>query len=406
MTQNRGVSVSTILEQRHEEKHGDKYKGAIKYKGDLIAQYHNPKIFIDDLYGENQTKQFTSVMIIGSPGTGKSSLHEFISHGIHTKNPNYYPMHLKRRDLLKLDDTLNNAPRGRDLILNFHDVTGVFKDVASPQQKAKIISTLTEARHPNFVKTDRKVIVLVNVHYENSMEKIWRSQGSWKIYTDMNADESQVFNGKTHNRYENKVDIFQRTVLSQFRKKEFTVSLTNKTDRTYVTGGIIQDNEKSQLFGKVGTFRFIMVYDTIDVRFYLIPREYCSQCSQDGNTLAKVEASPDEIHQLMFKYYGKDGTQGLKMALLNSGISHQYPNKPVYAYNVALEMLQFFNVNKDALGTWLRDRAKITDKRLYTPRRKRVDFFNDLKEIRAKNVSPLGNLTFTPSLADKIDLDL
>jgi len=402
----RGISSNQLMARRNEADKGDKYKGAIDYKGEKIAQWHNPRLFIDDLYGENQTKQFTSVMIIGSPGTGKSSLHSLISHGIHTRNKNYYVMHLYRKHLLKLDQTLKDVPPGRDIVLNFHDVTGVFKDIANPQQKAKIITTLTEARHPNFEKTDRKVMVIVNVHYENSMEKIWRSQGSWKIYTDMNSDEAQVFNGKTKGRYEHKVDIFQRTVLNQFRKKEFTCSLTANMDRTYVTGGVQQDNPKSNLFGKFGTLRFIMVYDTIGVNFYLVAKEYCGLCSEGGQELKKTQATPKEIDQLICNYYGtKDGRAGMKLALVNAGITHQFKNKPIYAYNLAYDLLSTFEIDKEALGSYYRDTAQITDKRLYTINRKKVDFFKDLEDMRSKNISPLGSLTLN-KMKQKDDIDL
>ncbi len=402
----RGISSNQLMARRNESDKGDKYKGAIDYKGEKIAQWHNPRLFIDDLYGENQTKQFTSVMIIGSPGTGKSSLHSLISHGIHTRNKNYYVMHLYRKHLLKLDQTLKDVPPGRDIVLNFHDVTGVFKDIANPQQKAKIITTLTEARHPNFEKTDRKVMVIVNVHYENSMEKIWRSQGSWKIYTDMNSDEAQVFNGKTKGRYEHKVDIFQRTVLNQFRKKEFTCSLTANMDRTYVTGGVQQDNPKSNLFGKFGTLRFIMVYDTIGVNFYLVAKEYCGLCSEGGQELKKTQATPKEIDQLICNYYGtKDGRAGMKLALVNAGITHQFKNKPIYAYNLAYDLLSTFEIDKEALGSYYRDTAQITDKRLYTINRKKVDFFKDLEDMRSKNISPLGSLTLN-KMKQKDDIDL
>lgn len=407
MSSSRGVSSSQIMAGRFSDNKTNRYKGAIDLAGEKIAQWHNPRIFIDDLYGENQTKQFTSVMIIGSPGTGKSSLHSKISHGIHTRNSNYFVLHLYRKHLLKLDQTLSDVPPGRDLVLNFHDVTGVFKDIASPQQKAKIITTLTEARHPNFEKTDRKVMVIVNVHYENSMEKIWRSQGSWKIYTDMNSDESQVFNGKTHNKFKNKVDIFQRTVLNQFRKKEFTTSLTENLDRTYVTGGVRQDNPKSQFYNKLGKLRFIMVYDTISVKFYLVDLEYCKLCSEGGQELKKTQATPKEIDQLICNYYGsKDGRAGMKLALVNAGVFHQFRNKPVYAYNIAYELLSQFDVDKEALATFYRNNAQIKDKRLYTPKRKKVDFFADLNDIRSKNVSPLGNLALNEQKIDDIDLNI
>ena len=404
----RGISSMDVMSGRYSQNKTDKYKGAIDLAGEKIAQWHNPRIFIDDLYGENQTKQFTSVMIIGSPGTGKSSLHSKISHGMHKRNPNYYIVHLYRKHLLNLKQTLSNVLPGRDLVLNFHDVTGVFKDVTNPKQKSEIITTLTEARHPNFEKTDRKVMVIVNVHYENSMEKIWRSQGSWKIYTDMNADESQVFNGKTHNIFKNKVAIFQRTVLEQFRKKEFTTSLTANMDRTYVTGGVRQDNPKSNYYNKLGTLRFIMVYDTISVKFYLVDLEYCGLCSEGGQELEKTQATSKEIDQLICGYYGtKDGRAGMKLALVSSGVLHQFRNKPVYAYNIAYDLLSTFDVDKEALADYYRELAQIKDKRLHTPRRKKTDFFKDLRDIRSKNVSPLGSLTLNKmKQTDDIDLNL
>jgi len=407
-TKPRGISSYDVLSGRTTKDPNAKYKGSTTYKGEKIALWHSPSIFLNDLYGENQTKQFTSVMVIGSPGTGKSSLHSLISHGMHTRNPNYYVMHLYRKDLLKLDQTLKNVPPGRDLILNFHDVTGVFKDIQNPAQKSLIITTLTEARHPNFEQTDRKVMVLVNVHYENSMEKIWRSQGSWKIYTDMNSDEAQVFDGKTKGRYKRKVDIFQRTVLSQFRKKEFTVSLTQKMDRTYVTGGVRQDNIKSHLYGKQGIFRFIMVYDTIDVKFYLVPLEYCNLCSEGGQELKKTQATPREIDQLISNYYGqKDGRAGMKLALVNAGVLHQFRNKIAYAYNIAYELLSQFDIDKEALADYYRETAQIKEKKLWTINRKKVNYFKDLDEIRAKNVSPLGSMVLNRMKQDSdIDLNL
>ena len=407
MQSTRGVSSMDIMKGRYKQDKDGKYKGAIDLAGEKIAQWHNPRIFIDDLYGENQTKQFTSVMIIGSPGTGKSSLHSKISHGIHTRNANYYVMHLYRKHLLNLKQTLSDVPPGRDLVLNFHDVTGVFKDITSPKQKSEIITTLTEARHPNFEKTDRKVMVIVNVHYENSMEKIWRSQGSWKIYTDMNSDESQVFNGKTHNKFSNKVQIFQRTVLDQYRKKEFTTSLTTTMNRSYVTGGVRQDNPKSIHYNKLGTLRFIMVYDTITVKFYLVDLQYCGLCSEGGQELQKTQATPKEIDQMICNYYGeKDGRAGMKLALVSSGVLHQFRNKPVYAYNIAYDILSTFNVDKEALADYYRELAQIKDKRLYTPRRKKVDFFKDLTDIRSKNVSPLGHLELNEKKISDSDIDL
>lgn len=367
----------------------NKYMGAIKYKGELIAQWHNPKLFIDDIIGENDTKQFTSILLIGSPGTGKTTLSTFIAHQIHNQ-ANYFVYHFGRQELLKFDQVINNLPN-QNIVLIFDDVSLIFKNIKDPAQRTKILTTLTEARHPNLEKTERKVIVIANIHYMNSIEKMWRSQGSWKFYTDMSADEADVFNHMTKSRFKKKVEIFTKITLDQFRRKKFTISLTNKQEKTYHINN---------------PFRFIMCYDNSSLRFFLVPEEFCNYCSKDSHKLMKTQATPDEIIQLCYKYYKDDGIAGLKLALLLAGQTMQYRNNPIYGFNTAKEILSIFDVSHEDLALKLRDRAKITDKRLYTIRKKQINFVEDLKSIRAKNVSPLGSLEQQTRLTDEIDLDL
>ena len=91
---------------------------------------------------------------------------------------------------------------------------------------------------------------------------------------------------------------------------------------------------------------------------------------------------------------------------------HQYPNRPIYAYNIAMALLSTFEIDKESLATYYRETARIKDKRLYTSKRKKTDFFADLDEIRAKNISPLGTFTLNkmkkqvPKQKDEIDLNL
>lgn len=365
-----------------------RYMGAIDYHGQKIAQYHNPNLFINDILGENETKQFTSIMIIGTPGTGKTTLATFISHQCHTRR-NYFVFHFGRKELLKFDTVMNSLPN-QDLILIFDDVSLIFKHIKDPMQRTKILQTLTEARHPNFETTNRKVIVIANVHYMNSMEKMWRAQGSWKFYTDITGDEAQVFNQMTKNRYKHKVDTFMSVVLDQFRKKKFTVSLTNKQKKTY------EINKP---------FRFIMCYDTTKLRFFLVPEEFCKFCVKDANKMKKTQATPREVDELICHYYGeKDGRAGMKLALTIAGVTHQFRNHPVYAYNLAKEILSTFDIDPEEMALYYRTKAQIKDKRLYTIRKKKVDFIKDLEEIKAKSVSPLGLLDHQP--INEIDLEL
>ena len=386
------MNVDAILANRTsgQNKKSRTYMGPIEYKGEKIAQWHSPKLFINDILGENKTKQFTSIMLIGTPGTGKTTLATFIAHNIHERNNNYYVQHFGREELLKFDTIIRQLPPTRDVILIFDDVSLVFKNIKDPTKRTKILTTLTEARHPTLEASDRKVIVIANVHYQNAMEKMWRSQGSWKFYTDMSGEESDVFNHMTKGKFKRKVEIFMETTLRQFRKEKFSVSLTNKKKREYEINN---------------PFRFVMCYDNSKLRFFLVPEEFCNFCSREANKLKRTQATPDEIIALAEKYYKKDGIAGLKLALVLSGQTEQYRNNTVYAFNTAKEILSSFDVDTEALAIKLRERAQIKDKRLYTIRKKNLDIMSDLKEVRAKIVSPLGSLVKDEPKID-IDLDL
>lgn len=386
------MKLQEIVNQRQVQKStnpSSRYQGAIDYKGEKIAQWHNPKIMIDDILGENDTKQFSSIMIIGTPGTGKTTLSNFISHEIHTKDPSYLVINFGKKELLKFDKVMETLPN-RNLILKFDDVSLVFKHIKDPEQKTRILQTLTEIRHPQFEDTDRKVIVIANVHYQNALEKMWRSQGGWKIYTDMTTEEMQVFNAMTKGKFKKKIDIFASTTLQQFRKKQFTVSLTVREQRTYVTNK---------------PFRFVMCYDSSTIRFFLVPSEVCNLCDPKANLVKKEKVYPREIINLMKKYYGKDGTAGLKLALNEVGEQLQYRNRTIRAKAIAKEILATFDTDKEELAKVMRTDARIPGTANYTIRKKRTDFFKDIADMRNNE----GKITFATDVKEdvgELDLDL
>lgn len=390
------MDSDTVLQSRMELKEGGntrRYRGAIIYKDTEIAQYHNPKLFIRDILGENKTKQFTSILLIGSPGTGKTTLATFIAHELHTQG-DYVVIHFKRKDLLKFDTIMASLPN-RNLVLIFDDVSLVFKNIQDPEKRAKILTTLTEARHPNFEATDRRIVVIANIHYTNAIEKMWRSQGGWKIYTDLSGEEIDNFNHMTKGKYKHQVSIFSRIVTDMFRREKFTVSLTSRQSKEYTIDK---------------PFRFIMCYDNSSIRFFLVPQEFCSFCAESENQHLKIKAHPSDVIKLAEKYYKKDGVAGLKLALLVAGYSEQYRNNTVYGFNTAQEILQSVDVDRQELALELRRRAQIKDTRLYTIRKKKVDFIKDLEDIQKNE----GNVTFAspPKLKeiddhdDDLDLEL
>lgn len=367
------------------------------FEGYRIAQRHHPKQIVDDIYGENQTKQFTSIQVVGTPGTGKTTLVTYLAHEIHTRDPSYLVYQFGEKELMNFDKVLESLPNS-NIILIFDDVSLIFKLIKDQDKKTRILKTLTEARHPKLETTDRKVIVIVNSHYENSIEKMWRSQSGWKFYTDLNTEEKEILNARTKSKFKQKFDVFVKTTLEQFRnpKLEYHVQVTPKLTYTYSPFKL----------------RFVMVYDGMRPRFILVPSRGCSLCTRNPNLVRKAHATPDEIIDLMFKYYGRDGIVGLKLGLINTGQTRQFRNKSVYAYNMAVDMLRFFDIDHEKLANRMRERAGIKGTGLHTIRRKKTDFIADLEKIRTggeiskiDSDIELENLTKEDNNKSELDID-
>ena len=357
------------------------YRGEIMYRGQKIAQWHNPRILMDDIRAENQTKQFTSILLVGTPGTGKTTLATFLAHEIHTHEDNFIVRHMGRKELLNLEKVIKALPHNKHLILIFDDVSNALK-AATGEQKAMITQTITEARHPSFMQSaDRRVVIISNVHYSNAHEKMLRGQGSWRIYTDMGTEEAEIFNHSTRNKHKSRVSAFMNATLSAFRRKEFTLSITANRKETYVTGGVKQDNPKSAKYGETGIFRIVMVFDNVRPRFFLIPNDSCRLCD-DSNRSAKQEIKPEEISTLMTAYYGNYGSVGLKLAMLEQGQHNQYRRNAVYAKYMATQLLEDYRIDLDKLTAYMRKKAEIKTKLVSRPKIHSRQVARDLGYIR------------------------
>ena len=67
------------LNQVQIQKGTKKYFGQTTFQGTEIAQYYSPTPKLLDMYNENQTMNFTSILNVGVPGSGKSTMVQLIS---------------------------------------------------------------------------------------------------------------------------------------------------------------------------------------------------------------------------------------------------------------------------------------------------------------------------------------
>ena len=179
------------------------------------------------------------------------------------KKRGYYVVNFTADDMPHLDERLADLPLNRDLFMAFEDVSLVFK-LMSGERKNRALATITTARHPNLGNTrdskikapDRRIMIVSEIHYIPAMEKMMRSFSSWRFYSDMSEEEEGIFNHATRGKYQTKVDTYRKLVLNQFRKSEFTVSLTASQNKTY-------EIDKP--------FRLVMCYDTARCLLYTSP---------------------------------------------------------------------------------------------------------------------------------------
>ena len=350
---------------------GPKYKGPIIYKDTPIAQWHSPRLFLEDLFQENYNKRFTSILNIGAMGSGKSTVRRFIEHYAHEKK-GYYPVNFTAEDMKYLDERLADLPLNRDLFMAFEDVSLVFK-LMSGERKNRALATITTARHPNLGNTrdskvkapDRRIMIVSEIHYIPAMEKMMRSFSSWRFYSDMSEEEEGIFNHATRGRYQQKVETYRRLVLKQFRKSKFTISLTQNTDHTY-------EIDKP--------FRLAMCYDTSQVRFFLVPAEACSICHADWQQ--KPNATGEELIKLMEQYDPKHATAALKAILAIKNYSDQYPRDLARTIEVGKQAMMSVRVDPQELAQALRKKSKYTGKPYKHSRLKKRNYMQDLEKIR------------------------
>jgi len=79
-----GITSQQLLD-RIAGKTDAQYKGQIEIKlpdntVEEIAQWHNPHSLVNRIYKQNQIQDFTSIMLIGGMGSGKTTLCTMLAH--------------------------------------------------------------------------------------------------------------------------------------------------------------------------------------------------------------------------------------------------------------------------------------------------------------------------------------
>lgn len=139
--------------------------------------------------GRARALDVVKIGIVGSMGTGKSTLAQAVAHAIHVEMKAKYGMPfavrtLGKDDLLKLDSTLRALPTA-NYVLIFDDVS-FLSETHGHKSMSKVKSTLTTIRHRE--GRDVKFVIIYNYHYGRGMDKFLR-QTDFKFFTTVGDEE-------------------------------------------------------------------------------------------------------------------------------------------------------------------------------------------------------------------------
>ena len=286
-------------------------------------------------------------MLIGGMGSGKTTLCTFLAHELHKKG-NYVIKWFGKEDIRNIDkifETLPPAPH----VLIFDDVSKALEGMPA-DRKRQIIQALTEVRHDKGRQNARKIITIVNVHYMMSFEKFWRSQGGIKIFTDIQREELNNINQMTKGIYARKLESFLKICDDQFTNKEFTVSLTERRDKTYTT------NEP---------FRFAMVLDRKGVRFFLYYLDGCVLCNRHQRIEQKQRVDEEVLVDVILDKKKRNGISILRHLVLTRGYRQACSDNHYKAWCDIVALCEQYDVNWEKLANAINKKCKV----LYSPRK-------------------------------------
>ena len=363
-----GITSQQLLD-RIAGKADTQYKGQIQIKlpdntVEEIAQWHNPHSLVNRIYKQNQIQDFTSVMLIGGMGSGKTTLCTMLAHELHKKG-NYVIKWFGKEDIREIDKIFEKLPPAPHVLI-FDDVSKALEGMPA-DRKRQVIQALTEVRHDKGRQNARKIITVVNVHYMMSFEKFWRSQGGIKIFTDIQREELNNINQMTKGIYARKLESFLKICDDQFTNGKFTVSLTERRDKEYITNK---------------PFRFAMVLDRKGVRFFLFYLDGCVLCNRSNKPEIRNKVDEDVLVDVVLEKKKRSGIAILRHLVLTRGYRQACSDNHYKSWCDIVALCENYDVDWEKLANAISKKCKVvySTRKPYRPREKPNDPSSKPKE--------------------------
>jgi hypothetical protein len=219
--------IKTIEISRNEKPSSEKVGPTFQaWKGANMVRVHSLRASIKEVLQVSDSLDAISIGIIGSPGTGKTTLMYTLAHLIHKMAMDIYhlPFAVKifdKHNLLNFQETLKGLTP-TNYILGFDDVS--FLGANATKKQIEIVKqATTEIRHlPG--GQDVKIIKIMNYHYTLGVDKYLR-QADFRYFTSVGSSELENMEKIVGSKYTERVKEFQKVFSSAVSRKKFFYKL-------------------------------------------------------------------------------------------------------------------------------------------------------------------------------------
>jgi len=350
-------TVTRVIE-RQESRTGKDKPVVIKWRDAKLLRHHSINIAIDNIFESTKAKPFVKINLIGASGTGKTTLGRVISHGLHSRDPSFEVHFFEDEDLIDFRSTIENLSSNNQILV-FDDLSGLV--AKHGKKKLDILKAeITEIRHINESKKDRKIVMILNFHAQKMLDKQLRI-ANYTFYTDCTLEERNYLEEILGKQAAFKIDQFIKLKAFAEQYHKFHFPLKRKNFFTY------KDADP---------FKVILYNNTIRTNFLVFPKlswilgdKPCHICDPASKTVESKE-NLDNFIEDFSKKFGVSTSKRAVVQILERQGKRVLPKRVLQAEKYIDQYLAEKRINLDELA----DKYNLSENRTKLPSVKQPDF--------------------------------
>lgn len=291
----------------------------MQWKAEWMIRNHSFTASILEIMKMSQNSDVVKINLIGSPGTGKTTLAKAIGHlghkiGLKRFNTPYVVKLFDKENLLNFEETLKDLEPTNHILI-FDDVS--FLGAHASKQQIEIVKQAeSEIRHLEGGQ-DIKIIEIKNFHYTLGVDKVLR-QNDFSYFTTVGSSELENMQKITGTKYTPMLLQFQKIRKECMIKDRFTFKLAK--------------HGKPFVYSYRNPFIPLLFHNGHTLRFVVSPsREWidpiCTICTHSKETKMKGYANTAEFAQdINFKFGVGVARNAIRIILQRNGMN-VYPKR-------------------------------------------------------------------------------